>query len=100
MFLKLGMKKAMQRALLQFRNPKHYNLVHEALTEAGRTDLIGYGPKCLIRGLKGNKNNKEHNKTKSKYIINLKAKNKPSTKENNRKESKGRLKQSKPKDRG
>ena len=91
-------EKAMQRALLQFRNPKHYNLVHEALTEAGRTDLIGYGPKCLIRP-KGNKNNKEHNKNKKASTYKSKAKNKPSTKENNRKESKGRLKQSKPKDR-
>ena len=44
--------KAMQRALLQYRNPKYYNLVYEALTEAGRTDLIGDGPKCLIRDKK------------------------------------------------
>ncbi|MBU5483200.1 YgiQ family radical SAM protein [Clostridium sp. MSJ-11] len=47
-------EKAMQRALLQFRNPKHYNLVHEALMEANRMDLIGFGPKCLIKP-KGNK---------------------------------------------
>ncbi len=91
-------EKAMQRALLQFRNPKHYNLVHEALTEAGRTDLIGYGPKCLIR-TKGNKNNVEYNKNKKIGTYKSKAKNKPETKENNRKENKGRLKQSKPKDR-
>ncbi len=91
-------EKAMQRALLQFRNPKHYNLVHEALTEAGRTDLIGHGPKCLIRP-KGSKNDKEHNKNKKIGTYKSKAKNKPETKENNRKENKGRLKQSKPKDR-
>lgn len=42
-------EKAMQRALLQFRDPKKYILVHAALTQAGRTDLIGFGPKCLIR---------------------------------------------------
>ncbi|MDA8233236.1 MAG: YgiQ family radical SAM protein, partial [Clostridia bacterium] len=42
-------EKAMQRALLQYRNPKNYDLVHEALVKAGRTDLIGFGPKCLIR---------------------------------------------------
>jgi len=42
-------EKAMQRALLQFKNPKYYTLVYEALTEAGRTDLIGNGPNCLIR---------------------------------------------------
>jgi len=42
-------EKAMQRALIQYRNPKNYDLVREALTKAGRTDLIGYGKKCLIR---------------------------------------------------
>ena len=42
-------EKAMQRALIQYRNPKNYELVHEALLKAGRTDLIGFGPKCLIR---------------------------------------------------
>ena len=42
-------EKAMQRALIQYRNPKNYDLVHEALTRAGRTDLIGYDKKCLIR---------------------------------------------------
>ena len=42
-------EKAMQRALIQYRNPKNYALVHEALTKAGRTDLIGYDKKCLIK---------------------------------------------------
>lgn len=42
-------EKAMQRALIQYRNPKNYELVYEALTRAGRTDLIGYDKKCLIR---------------------------------------------------
>lgn len=42
-------EKAMQRALLQYRNPKKYDLVYEALVEGGRKDLIGYGPKCLIK---------------------------------------------------
>ena len=42
-------EKAMQRALIQYRNPKNRELVIEALTKAGRLDLIGYGPKCLIR---------------------------------------------------
>ena len=40
---------AMQRALIQYRDPKNYALVREALTLAGRTDLIGYDKKCLIR---------------------------------------------------
>jgi len=44
--------KAMQRALLQFNNPKNRRLVEKALRLAGRTDLIGYGGKCLIRGKK------------------------------------------------
>ena len=42
-------EKAMQRALLQFSNPKNYNLVYEALMQASREDLIGNGPKCLIK---------------------------------------------------
>lgn len=42
-------EKAMQRALIQFRNPNNYELVKEALISAGRTDLIGYGPECLIK---------------------------------------------------
>ena len=42
-------EKAMQRALIQYRNPKNYDLVAEALKIAGRTDLIGFEKKCLIR---------------------------------------------------
>jgi uncharacterized radical SAM protein YgiQ len=42
-------EKAMQRALIQYRNPKNYELVSEALRLAGRTDLIGFDKKCLIR---------------------------------------------------
>lgn len=42
-------EKAMQRALIQYRNPKNYELVAEALRRAGRTDLIGFEKKCLIR---------------------------------------------------
>lgn len=42
-------EKALQRALIQYRKPENYDLVREALTRAGREDLIGYGPKCLIR---------------------------------------------------
>ena len=45
-------EKAMQRALLQYRNPKNYDLVYEALVKANRQDLIGHGPKCLIRPTK------------------------------------------------
>ena len=42
-------EKAMQRALLQFSKPKNYNIVYDALIKAGREDLIGNGPKCLIK---------------------------------------------------
>lgn len=42
-------EKAMQRALMQYRDPKNYALVKEALIKAGRTDLIGFTPQCLIR---------------------------------------------------
>jgi uncharacterized radical SAM protein YgiQ len=41
-------EKAMQRALMQYRNPHNRKLVLEALRISGRNDLIGYGPKCLI----------------------------------------------------
>lgn len=41
--------KALQRALMQYFNPKNYDLVYEALNKAGRRDLIGTSPKCLIK---------------------------------------------------
>ena len=55
-------EKAMQRALIQYRNPKNYELVYEALVKAGRTDLIGFDKKCLIRPRQGEyKNHGERN---------------------------------------
>ena len=57
-------EKAMQRALIQYRNPKNYELVKEALIRAGRTDLIGYDKKCLIRPRPG-KNAAEAGRGKS-----------------------------------
>ena len=42
-------EKAMQRALIQYRNPKNYYLVKEALEKANRQDLIGFEKHCLIR---------------------------------------------------
>jgi uncharacterized radical SAM protein YgiQ len=55
-------EKKMQRALMQYRDPKNYPLVYEALTKANRQDLIGHGPKCLIRSPHNaaNKANKVH----------------------------------------
>ena len=41
-------EKAMQRALIQYRDPENYDLVKEALLREGREDLIGFGEKCLI----------------------------------------------------
>lgn len=46
-------EKAMQRALIQYRDPANYALVREALRKAGREDLIGYDKKCLIRPAPG-----------------------------------------------
>ena len=46
-------EKAMQRALIQYRDPRNYELVVEALKRAGRTDLIGYDQKCLVRPGRG-----------------------------------------------
>ena len=73
-------EKAMQRALIQYRNPKNYDLVYEALMTAGRSDLIGFDKKCLIRPRKmayeTHKNN--HSKaanTKDKFLKNIAEKN-------------------------
>ena len=58
-------EKAMQRALIQYRNPKNYDLVVEALTLANRTDLIGFEKHCLIRPKYNGKNgygNRSENK--------------------------------------
>ena len=70
-------EKAMQRALIQYRNPANYDLVKEALLKAGRTDLIGFEKHCLIRPRKlsgektsvqrspGNSKDKKHTDRKS-----------------------------------
>lgn len=42
-------EKAMQRALIQYRDPKNYDLVMEALKKCGRMDLVGFDRHCLIR---------------------------------------------------
>ena len=69
-------EKAMQRALIQYRDPKNYDLVKEALIKTGRTDLIGFDKNCLIPPRKisakdriknGNKNrNKSGNRNENK----------------------------------
>ena len=54
--------KAMQRALMQYGNPKNRALVKEALEEVGRTDLIGMTDKCLLRSDIGQPNVKRRTK--------------------------------------
>ncbi|MBO4419198.1 MAG: YgiQ family radical SAM protein [Oscillospiraceae bacterium] len=57
-------EKAMQRALIQYRDPKNYNLVYEALSLCHREDLIGTGPKCLIRPKKQSASKQKRNPSK------------------------------------
>ncbi len=49
-------EKAMQRALIQYRNPKNADLVREALRRANREDLIGFDERCLVRPAKHKRN--------------------------------------------
>ncbi len=65
-------EKAMQRALIQYRNPKNYDLVYEALVTAGREDLIGYDKRCLIRPRKGVPTNGQNNHYADKKTTNKK----------------------------
>lgn len=60
-------EKAMQRALMQFTYPQNYDLVYKALQQAGRMDLVGTSPKCLIkpRFQKGSQIQKPYQKGKS-----------------------------------
>lgn len=55
-------EKAMQRALIQYRDPKNYELVHEVLVSEGRYDLIGFGRECLIKPRNISKNNNDRAK--------------------------------------
>ncbi len=58
-------EKAMQRALIQYRNPKNYELVREALIKAGREDLIGYDRRCLIRPRGGERSDRRRGRRKT-----------------------------------
>ena len=53
-------EKQLQRALLQFSRPENANLVREALKKAGREDLIGSSPSCLVREAFGQKGRAEY----------------------------------------
>jgi uncharacterized radical SAM protein YgiQ len=72
-------EKKMQRALLQYRRPENSEIIMKALQMAGRKDLIGYGPDCLVKppkagsyrkpdsakpSAKGNYNKKNANRNK------------------------------------
>lgn len=58
-------EKAMQRALIQYRNPNNYDLVREALIKGGREDLIGFDKKCLIRPRKIESGNPKQTKKRT-----------------------------------
>ena len=68
-------EKAMQRALIQYRNPKNYDLVYEALMKAGRQDLIGFDKKCLIKPRKSFKKSKPVAKKKTIRNVHKKKRN-------------------------
>lgn len=57
-------EKAMQRALMQYRDPKNYELVYRALIKSGRQDLIGYEKRCLIPPKKWTNSKKTKRKVK------------------------------------
>ena len=78
-------EKAMQRALIQYRNPDNYDLVKEALLKAGREDLIGFDEKCLIRPRKPKEMKDSIGKNKRKNDNRTK---KEGTKETNKKQKK------------
>ena len=73
-------EKAMQRALIQYRNPKNYDLVYEALVKADRRDLIGFSKECLIKprniGYNNNNSGKPNNNRNSNNSGNKKTKKK------------------------
>lgn len=77
-------EKAMQRALIQYRNPKNYDLVLEALKIADRMDLVGYDKKCLIRP----RQNKQQQWEKSQQPQNKKPKKKKAIRNVHKKKNK------------
>lgn len=72
-------EKAMQRALIQFKNPENYDLVKEALLKAHRQDLIGFDKHCLIppRKMSYKGNNDRHASGNTQSIRNGNEGNKP-----------------------
>ena len=58
-------EKAMQRALLQYYNPKNRDMIVKALKKAGRYDLIGKGDKCLVDYPKSTQSSPNYKSTNS-----------------------------------
>jgi uncharacterized radical SAM protein YgiQ len=56
---KTSEEKHMQRALMQYRDPKNHRIVCKALHMAHRTDLIGFSPSCLVRPLSKDEINRD-----------------------------------------
>ena len=88
-----GEEKLMQRALLQYSDPANHNLVIKALKKAGREDLIGFGPDCLVRPRllrdeKENSNKSKQRKGKTNELSDFRRK-KSITKGKRRTENKG-----------
>ncbi len=77
-------EKAMQRALIQYRNPKNYDLVYEALMKAGRQDLIGFDKKCLIKPRSYNNRKNANSASKNSGAKNSASKNFNSTRNSER----------------
>lgn len=63
-------EKAMQRALIQYKNPKNYELVKRALIKANRQDLIGFDRNCLIRPKNAKPTSQKYNKGNVSKAIN------------------------------
>ncbi len=83
---KTAEQKAMQRALIQFRNPKNKPLVLKALALCNRKDLIGNGKDCLVSGNSKPKiqTNANNGKTKFQNNNNIKGRNKKNGKAKSR----------------
>ena len=67
-------EKAMQRALIQYRDPKNYDLVKEALMKEHREDLLGFGEKCLIPPRKIRHSGEHQKKSPGAHAVKIQAK--------------------------